>query len=228
MRTLLQDVHYGLHVLLKRPGFTLVAVTTLALGIGANTAIFSVVNGILLRPLPYRDPERIVTLWQRNDKIGVQRDDVAPANFLDWKERNHVFGQLSAAEPFGFDYTGDGEPENLRAWLVFSDFFETLGVGALHGRTFRPEEFQKGNDQVVVIGHGLWQRRFGSDPRIVGRNLMLDGKPFEIVGVLPAEVKFPEAKDLWVPRYVYEGGDEQDDRQDRLGARLVVIGRLKD
>ncbi|HWT02793.1 MAG TPA: ABC transporter permease [Pyrinomonadaceae bacterium] len=222
MDRLVQDLRHALRSLWKRPGFTAVAVITLALAIGAITSIFTVVNGVLLRPLPYREPDRIITLWQRNDKTGALRDEVAPANFLDWKERNRVFEQLAAADPYSFDYDGPDGPENLVAWFVTDGFFDVLGVNALHGRTFVPEEFREGNDRAVVLSHGAWQRRFGSDPKAVGRTIQLDKQPFTIVGVLPPQVKFPADKEIWVPRTFTE-----EDRQDRFGTRFVVIGRLK-
>ena len=131
METLLKDIRYGLRSLLKRPGFTLIAVITLALGIGANTAIFSVVNTVLLRPFPYRDAENIVTIWQNNAKAGVPRNDVSPANFLDWQEQSHSFESMAGIEPFGFGMVGNGEPERFGGWLVTSGFFETLGTNAL-------------------------------------------------------------------------------------------------
>src|SRR5688572_24919585 len=155
METLLKDVRYAVRSLLKHPGFLFVSVITLALGIGANTAIFSVVNAVLLRPLPYRDSERVVTLWQNNLKAGVARNDVSPANFLDWREQSRSFEAMAGAEPFGFSMIGNGEPEQFRSWLVTSGFFEVLGANALHGRTFIPEDYKPGNERVVVIGHGL-------------------------------------------------------------------------
>ncbi len=222
MDRLIQDLRHALRSLWKRPGFSVVAIITLALAIGAITSIFTVVNGVLLRPLPYQEPDRIITLWQRNDKTGALRDDVSPANFLDWKERNRVFEQLAAADPYSFDFDGSEGPESLESWLVTDGFFDVLGVNALHGRTFVPEEFQEGNDRVVVLSHGAWQRRFGSDPTAVGRTIQLDKQPFTIVGVLPPRVKFPADKEIWVPRTFTE-----EDRQDRFGTRFVVIGRLK-
>src|SRR6185503_14370704 len=128
METLLRDIRYGARSLLKRPAFTLIAVLTLALGIGANTAIFSVVNTVLLRPLPYRDAQRVVTLWQNNAKAGVVRNDVSPANFLDWQEQSRSFESMAGIEPFGFSMIGNGEPERFGAWLVTAGFFETLAT----------------------------------------------------------------------------------------------------
>ncbi|HYG82553.1 MAG TPA: ABC transporter permease, partial [Pyrinomonadaceae bacterium] len=225
MKTLLKDVRYGARVLLKNPAFTFVAVLVLALGIGANTALFSVVNGVLLRPLPYSDPERIVTLWERNERDGIERDDVSPANFLDWQERATVFSEMAFANPFSFDYTGGDEPEVLRNALVSRGFFQILGATALHGRTFLPEEYEAGRSQVVVLGHGLWQRRFGGDPGIVGRILTLDDKPYTVVGVMPPEFRlhlFDKPEEMWSPQVLTEAL-----RRQRKATYLKVIARLK-
>jgi putative ABC transport system permease protein len=224
METLLQDLHYGIRVLLKKPGFAVVAILTLAIGIGANTAIFSVVNGVLLRPLLYRDAESIYTLWQNNFKNGVERDDVSPANFLDWQAQNQVFEKMAACEPYSHDLSGQGEPESLSSWLVSEDFFQILGVSALHGRTFHPEEHQAGNNRVIVLGYNLWRRKFGGDPNLVGQKLMLRNQPYTVIGIMPPEFLFPlEAKrESWAPRVVTEA-----DRQRRGSAYLKVIGRLK-
>jgi putative ABC transport system permease protein len=222
---MLQDMRYGARMLLKNPGFTFVAVLVLALGIGANTALFSVVNGVLLKPLPYSDPERIVTLWERNERDGVERDDVSPANFLDWQERATVFSEMASANPFSFDYTGGDEPEVLRNALVSRGFFQILGTDALHGRTFLPEEYQPGKSQVVVLGHGLWQRRFGGDPKIVGRTLTLDDKPYVVVGIMPPEFRlhlFDKPEEMWSPQVLTE-----DLRSQRKATYLKVIARLK-
>ncbi|MBA2731393.1 MAG: ABC transporter permease, partial [Acidobacteria bacterium] len=225
MRTLLQDVRYGARMLFKNPGFTFVAVLVLALGIGANTALFSVVNGVLLRPLPYSDPERIVTLWERNGRDGIERDDVSPANFLDWQERAQSFSEIAFANPFSFDYTGGDEPEVLRNALVSRGFFQILGTNAFHGRTFLPEEYEAGKSQVVVLGHGLWQRRFGGDPKVVGRTLTLDDKPYTVVGIMPPEFRlhlFDKPEEMWSPQVLNESL-----RSQRKATYLKVIARLK-
>ena len=135
-----QDIRYGVRMLLKNPGFTVIAVLTLSLGIGANTAIFSVVNGVLLRDLPFPEADRIVTLWENNTTDGLERDDVSPANFLDWRERQTSFEQLAYANPFSFDYVADAEPVTLRSAVVSKGFFDVLGASPLHGRLLAPEE----------------------------------------------------------------------------------------
>ena len=222
MDTLLRDIRYAVRSLLKRPGFLFVSVITLALGIGANTAIFSVVNAVLLRPLPYRDAERIVTLWQNNVKAGVARNDVSPANFLDWRDQSRSFEAMAGIEPFGFSMIGNGEPERFSSWLVTSGFFEVLGANALHGRTFTTEDYQPGNERVVVIGYGLWQRRFGGDQNLVGQKLTLNGQPYAVVGILPPGVQFPPDREVWAPRVLRE-----NDRQLRGPTFWNVVARLK-
>ena len=222
METLWQDLRYSFRVLARKPGFTVVAIITLALGIGANTAIFSVVNKVLLSRLPYKDPDRIITLWESSTQGTMKQEKVAPANFLDWRERNQVFESMAAVFPYGFDYTGGGEPETFRSWLVSEGFFEIFGVHALYGRTFDPEEFQAGKGQVVVIGYGLWQRRFGSDPNLVGQKLLLDGEPYTVVGILPPEFRFLDEKQMWAPKIFAD-----HDKLQRSSGYIDVVARLK-
>ncbi|HYO99512.1 MAG TPA: ABC transporter permease [Pyrinomonadaceae bacterium] len=221
-----QDIRYGVRMLLRKPGFTFVAVLTLALGIGANTAIFSMVNAVLLRPLPFREPERIMTLWENNLKDGIERDDVSPANFLDWRERSSsVFEEMAFANPNSLDYLGGGEPETWQAALVSEGFFRILGASALYGRTFLPEEYHAGRNSVVVLSYGLWQRRFGGDPAIINQKLVLDNQPMTVVGVMPPEFKlnlFEREKVLWAPQVLSE-----DLRQQRRATYLKVLARLK-
>jgi putative ABC transport system permease protein len=225
MNTLLQDVRYGVRLLLKKPVFTAVAVLTLALGIGVNTALFSVINGVLIRPLPFREPERVMTLWENNAREGLPRDDVSPANFLDWRERQHVFSDLAFVNPDSLDYTGGDEPEVIRAAKVSEGFFEALGVGALHGRTFLPEEHEAGKNRSVVLSHGAWLRRFGGDVGVVDRTLTLDGEPTTVVGVMPPEFRlylFDREEEMWSPQVP----DESMKRQ-RKATYLKVVARLK-
>lgn len=222
LEDLWQDLRYGARMLLKQPAFTLIAVLTLALGIGATTALFSVVNGVLLRPLPYRDEARIVTLWQSNLHSGVAREETSPATFLDWRERLQSYEAIAAIEPFGHSLIGNGEPERFRSWVVTENFFEILGAAPLQGRTFLPEEFGTGRGNVVVLGYGLWQQRFGGDPHLVGRQLTLNGQPHTVIGVMPPEFQYPPGRELWAPR-----GPRANDRQIRGGTYIKVIGRLK-
>lgn len=195
-----QDLRYGTRMLLKNPGFTIVAVIALALGIGANSAIFSVVNTVLLRPLPYTDPERLVMVWEDRTAKGYPRDTPAPANYVDWRDQNQVFEGMAAIATHSLNLTGAGEPERLEGKRVSANFFNILGVEPLLGRGFLPEEDEPGAARVVVLSHGLWQRRFGSDKAILGKSLTLNGVGHEVVGVMPPDFQFPTREDeLWVP-----------------------------
>jgi putative ABC transport system permease protein len=197
MRTLWQDLRYGLRMLRNRPGFTLIAVFTLALGIGANTAIFSVVNTVVLRPLPFAGPDRLVMVWETMP--GNDRRSVAPGNFTDWQKEAQSFEQLAGYSSAALNLTGDGEPERLTGAAVTANIFKTLGVEAAVGRTFDSEDAGREGGSVVVLSDGLWQRRYGADPNIVGRALSLDDKSYTVVGVMPAEFRFPIQSELWVP-----------------------------
>ncbi|HSC15959.1 MAG TPA: ABC transporter permease, partial [Gammaproteobacteria bacterium] len=221
MDTFRQDLRYALRQLARSPGFTSVAVLTLALGIGANTAIFSAIDAIVFRPLPFGDAERIVTVWHQN-RDSDDRALAAPANFLDWRERSTSFEALAAAEPFSHDYVSLDGPESFGSWLVSENFFDVLGVAPLLGRTFAAADHERGGAQVAVLGYGLWQRRFGGDSSVVGRALMLDGEAVTVVGVMPPRFEFPVGRELWVPR-VYEGWETQNRTEDFWH----VVGKLK-
>ncbi|HWS88053.1 MAG TPA: ABC transporter permease [Pyrinomonadaceae bacterium] len=194
------DLRYGVRTLWKNKAFTAVAIVALALGIGANSAIFSVVNTVLLRPLPYADPERLVMVWEDNSKIGYPRDTPAAANYVDWRDQNQVFEGMAATADRSFNLTGVGEPERFDGKRVSANFFKLLGVEPQLGRGFMPEEDVPGSDKVVVLSHGLWQRRFGADPGLVGKSITLNGEPHTVVGVMPAGFQFM-SKDvaMWVP-----------------------------
>ncbi len=221
MSSLWQDFRFSLRALRRNPVFFAAAAATLALGIGATTAIFSVTDGVLLRPLPYPQPDRILTVWQIDPKRGPEREEVLAPTFLDWQERQSVFSAMAAAEPFGFDLVGSGEPVTLETSLVTKEFFRILGARALHGRLFAPEEFEPGRDRVVVLGHALWEARFGADPNMIGRVLSLDGEPRVVVGILPPEFRFPPGPVIWAPRPL-----TAEDRTSDRGAVMTVIGRL--
>ena len=173
-------------MLLKHPGVTAIAVITLALAIGANTAIFSVLNAVLLRPLPYRDPDRLVALWARVPEHGRWR--TTPANFFDWKKQNTVFAGIAAYGSWTMTLTGDGDPEQLLGTQVSEGYFAVVGVEPALGRSFRNEEYEPGKGQVVILGHALWQRRYGADPKIINRTITLNGNPFIVVGVMPTGI----------------------------------------
>ena len=200
MNTLLHDIRYGTRMLRKQPGFTFVAIVTLALGIGANTAIFSLVNSILLRPLPYREPDRLVRLVQASPRLGLSSWGVSQADFAAYREQNRSFESVALFNSSGINLTGVGEPERLALTTVTADFFKVLGVNPILGRAFQEGEDAIGKNSICVISYGLWQRRFGADPNIVGRTVSLNNLPTQIVGVMPAEFKFPRVEiDLWVP-----------------------------
>jgi putative ABC transport system permease protein len=188
MTTLVQDAKYGLRMLAKNPGFTLVAMLALALGIGANTAIFSVVNAVLLRPLPYQDPDRLVFISEHSEQVPDM--SVSYLNFLDWQHQNQVFSDMAAFQGQNFNLTGVDRPERLSGWNVSQDFFTTLGVKPFLGRDFLPEEDQPGGQPAVVVTYGFWQRRFGGDPGLVGRSLTLNDRSYTVIGILPASFKF--------------------------------------
>ena len=183
MNTLLQDLRYGVRMLLKHPGVSVVAIVTLALGIGANTAIFSVVNAVLLRPLTYKDPERLVSLWENVPVHGRWR--ASPANFHDWKKQNTLFEDMAAYGGSAMSLTGDGEPEQLHGSRVSSGYFAVVGVEPALGRTFTAEEYEVGKDKVVILGHALWKRRYAGEPNILNRTITLDGTTYTVVGVMP-------------------------------------------
>jgi len=217
----IQDARYGAKLLRRNPGVTGAAVLTLALGIGATTAIFSVVNGVLLRPLPYRDVDRVVTLWQIEPQAPGEKKETSPATYIDWRDRSRVFEDLVGVEPYSYDLVGEGEPEVFLASKVSRGFFEVLGSAPHRGRTFLTEEYRTGN--VVVLSYGLWQRRFGGDPAILGRKLTFDEGPFTVVGVMPPEFRFPtRERELWAPRV-----ESEEDLKHRGGSYIPVIARLK-
>jgi putative ABC transport system permease protein len=192
-------MRYAIRTLRRSPGFTIIALLTLALGIGANTAIFSFVNGVLLKPLPYRDPHGIVMVWEKPP--GGDRNGISTLNFLDWKNQNTVFEHMAAIN-FGGNVTltGAGQPEELQGVRVSASYFDIFGVQAVFGRTFAPDEDQLGKSQVVILSHRLWENRFGADPSIVGRTLTLSGKPCTVVGVMPAHSPFDRSyAQLWIP-----------------------------
>ncbi|WP_083682656.1 ABC transporter permease [Archangium sp. Cb G35] len=226
---LAQDVRYAVRMLRHAPGFALVAVLTLALGIGATTAIFSVVRGVLLRPLPFAEPERLVRMWQANPSQGVARGDVSPLDFADWKARQRSFEDMGTwwyvEGMSGSNLSGDGEPQRLPAAYVNDGFFSTLGVAPVLGRALLAGEHQPGHNAVVVLSHGLWQRRFGGDRAILGRTLTLDGLPITVVGVMPPGFSFPsERVDLWLSDSLIDESGIPRQRQVRWQS---VVARLK-
>ncbi|MEK6324526.1 MAG: ABC transporter permease [Acidobacteriota bacterium] len=187
--SILQDLRYSVRMLLKRPGFTAMVVLVLALGIGANSAFFSVVNAVLLRPVPWKDPERIVSVWETNLKRGENSALVSAVNFLHWRDQGKVFEHVAGWRFLYLNLTGRGESERVQGLTVSPDYFPLLSVKAALGRTFIPEEEQPGRDKVVVLSHGLWQRRFGSDPNLIGQQITVEGEPYTVVGVLSSDFR---------------------------------------
>src|SRR5262245_45702953 len=192
MDTLLQDLRYGARTLLKQPAFTLAAIITLALSIVANTAIFSMVNAVLLRPLPYRQPEQLVWVWAtRTDR---DKAFYSIPNFIDTRDRQQSFAQLAAFAIWGANLTGAGEPERLPGVRLSAHSFQMLGVEAAAGRLLTAADDDPNNPRVVVLGYGLWQRRFGGDRNVIGQSLTLNGAPYTVAGVLPPRFAIPNAE----------------------------------
>jgi putative ABC transport system permease protein len=222
MDSLMKDVRYGIRMLTRNPAFTAVAVIALALGIGANAAIFSVVNAVLLRPLPFADPDRLMVL--RETKLPQFPEfSVAPANFMEWQKQNTVFERMAAFQNSAYNLIGVGEPERLQGMRVSDGFLAMLGVQPARGRDFLPEEDQPGHNQVVIISDGLWQRRFGGDPNILNQAITLNGNSYTVVGIMPADFRFGgSATDIWSPTAFDAKAAQQH------GSHYVaVIGRLR-
>jgi len=216
-----KDLRYSIRTLLRRPAFTVVAILTLALGIGANTAIFSVVNTVLLRTLPFQKPEQLVSVGKSASSEGLP--GLAAYEYLAWSEKSRDFESMAAYSSDNFNLTGQGQPERVSGGQVTASFFATLGVPALRGRAFLPDEDKPGKGQAVIIGESYWQRRFGRDESIIGRSLLLDDKSYVVVGVMPRSLRFPNEYDLWVPLVL----DPVRETKGDWFTLVEVIGRLK-
>jgi len=201
MRTLWQDLRYGARMLMKNPGFTSIAVLTLALGIGANTAIFSVINAVLLRPLPYTEPDQLVRIYEKETDTAVssERQEVAPANFLDWRRQSRTLVEIAAWGQEEQALASQDHADPVVAAFVSANFFSVLGISPLQGRVFTSEEDKSDRDDVVLLGYGLWQRRFGGDPNLVGQRVNLDGSQYTVVGIMPAGFQYPRGAEIWTP-----------------------------
>ena len=219
MEALLQDVRYGLRMLVKNPGFTVIAVLTLALGIGVNAAIFTVVNATLLRPLPYDHPERIVAVFETNHSGG--RINLSRLDFQDWRAQSSTMQALAAYEWSPANLTGTDEPERVNGAAVSQDFFSLLGVQPVTGRTFGPEQARAGNWTVAVISESLWKSQFGAEADVLGRKIKFDGDPYTIIGVLPSRMDMPTGVQIWIPL------DFSKDDSDRSAHNYRVLGKLK-
>jgi putative ABC transport system permease protein len=219
-----QDWRYGFRMLRRDPWFTVVVAITLALGIGANGAIFSVVHAVLLRELPYSQPDELVMVWESRPREGVYDNVVSPADFLDWRTRQAVFDDIAAQQAMRLTLLGPAGPERVGAGNISTSFFKVLGVVPALGRDFSSKEERAGRNQVVILNHGFWQRRFGADPDIVGRSITLEGQPYEVIGVLPASFRFSdESIELWYPiDFTVEA------MRARFNHFLTVFARLKE
>ena len=238
METLLQDLQYGVRMFLKSPGFTAIVILTLALGIGVNTAIFSVVNSVLLRPLPYEDPARLLIIGEVNPNAKINQVSIAPANFADYRDQNKSFQSMALYRinaRSGFNLAGDGQPERVVGATVSANLFPTLGINPKLGRHFQAEEEKPGSGNSVILSHNLWERRFGSDPNILDKSIDLSGVNYRVVGVMPQGFGFPtrdvmpsgeaaltKPVDLWVPLTL-----NPNDWQARGSRFLFAVGRLK-
>jgi predicted permease len=225
MSALLQDLRFALRLLRKNPGFALMAAIIMALGIGANTAIFSIVNKVLLEPLPFRDADRVVQIWHtppQSSFPGMTTFSVSAANFLDWQKENHVFDKMALYTGTNFDITGAGKPEAIGAGTVSSGFFSVLGVEPLHGRVFRPEESNPGQNREVILSYKFWQTHYAADPGAVGKTINLDGEPYTIVGVVGPAMNKPGFAQMWVPQAL-----TPVEAAVRNEHHFLVVGRLK-
>ena len=219
IETAVQDIRYGLRLLRRNPGFTAVAVLTLALGIGANAAIFSVVNAVLFRPLPFHDPGRLVILWSHFPRWGFSGPGaLTDPDFVEWRKQNQVFSQIAAFRGQTSNLTGVGEPERLLGATVTASFFPLLGVSPALGRVFTANEEQPGQNDRVLLSHELWARRFGSSPAILGKPITLDGRSFTVVGVMPRSLRFPNQAEFWTPLLLTAS---------RANAENQIVARLK-
>ncbi len=223
MMSLLQDIHYALRLIRKAPGFTAIAVLTLALGIGANTTLFSVVKGVLLNPLPYLHSEQLVAIYASTP--GVDRAPVVYLNFLDWQRQNRTFASMAIYRNQDYNLTGTAEAERLSGYMVSAEFFSTLGVRPILGRAFRPDDDQLGASPVVILGGGLYARKFGSSPDVIGTPIALNGVSYTIGGVVPADFAFyGRGRDVYVPIGQW---NDPSFRDRRISVSAHAIGRLK-
>ncbi len=216
-----KDIHHGIRSLIARPGFTIVAVLTLALGVGATTAMFSAVNSVLIRALPYRDAGRVVVVKQTDARDGTVQAGISAANLRDLAEGARTLSHAAIAEEHGLRLLEDGRAFSLRAWLVSEGFMEAIGGQPLLGRSFAPEEFVSGRERVVLLSHGAWQARFGGDPGVLGREMVLDGAAHTVIGVLPPEFRYPSMSEIWGPRPPQPWDDDV-----RARAQLDAVARL--
>ena len=225
METFWQDLKYGVRMLARSPSFTAIAILTLALGIGANTVLFSVVNGVLLKPLPYLQPDSLVSLAESTAEF--ESSSISYPNFLDWQRANSTFSSIAAYRGDDFTITGQGETERVRVGMVSSTFFPILGVKMVAGRSFLPEEDRLGAAPVVLISAGLWHRKFGSDPGIVGKTFEMNDKVHTVVGVLPPVPQYPNENDVYMATSACPFRSNKMHLEDRDMRMMEVFGRVK-
>jgi putative ABC transport system permease protein len=223
MGSLFSDVRYAIRNLVRRPGFTLVAVITLALGIGANSAIFSAINALLLKPLPIPNQDRVVAIWDKNPSRAIEHNEVAFANYLDWRAQNHSFNQLALERWWSTNLTGGDMPERIQGFLVTTNFFDAVGVKPVQGRNFLEGESEPGKDGVAIIAYSLWQRRFGSDPAILNKTITTNGVARTVIGVLPEGFNYPKGAEIYSPIAI-----TAELTKSRGSHSYYVIGRLRD
>lgn len=221
MHSFVQDVRYAVRLLLKSPGFAVVAILTLALGIGATTTMFSVIDAVLLQSAPVRDPQRLVMVWERNFPRDRKTNVVGPANYIRWTEQNHSFEDMGAFISFAMNVSVDGRPERVQTGISTPSLFSTLGTRALLGRVFLPEEQEPGKDNVAMLSYSYWQQRLGGDPSVIGKNVVLNGNPDKIVGVLPPNFDLFDKVSIWTTLTM------RPSMRNPAGRYLTVIGRLK-
>src|SRR5215510_7242229 len=222
MDALTQEIRYSLRTLLKNPSFSVIAVLALALGIGVNSSIFSVVNGVLLKPLAFREPGQLVRVWEKWG--GFDQGSISYPNFKDWRERNQSFEKMAAYRWTGFNLTGGDQPERLSGRQISSELLDVLGVAPAVGRNFRPDEDREGANPVAIISDSLWKRRFGGDRSVLDQNLTLNDQPYQIVGVLPSNFNFLEKADVLVP---IEAANERSFKERQWHPGIRVLARLK-
>ena len=220
--TVIQDLRYGARMLRKNPGFTAIAVLTLALGIGANTAIFSVVSAVILRPLPYANPQQLIVLRETTQSVGPHSPSYP--DFLDWRKQSRSFSQMAAINNREFNLSGVAQPENISGYVVSANCLSMLGVRPFLGRDFLPSEDAPGTAPIVLLSYALWQSHLGADPSAVGKSITLDGRSFTIIGVLPPNIRLLEKTDILAPIGVWAGDTDMTDRGDR--GDMDAVGRL--
>ena len=217
-----RDARHAVRMILNAPAFSLIAICTFAVGIGVNTAVFSVINGVLLHPLPYPDADQITMIWMDNRRQGIKEDITSYPNYRDWRDQNSSFAHVAGVTPSSFTLTGVGEAERLMGAETTANFFAVMGLPPVIGRTFAVENEVEGQDSVTVISHGLWQRRFGGAHDVIGRTITLNGRPHEVIGVMPAALQMPEKTELWKPL-----APSKEELEGRGFFWLPVMGRLK-